>query len=360
MSEAQEPLVPADLDIERELEYSSAIDEAVGEALAQDDDVFVMGEDVELLRDGLKEEFPDRIRNTPISETAFIGGGTGAAYSGLRPIVELMFIDFFGVAMDQIYNQLAKITYYSDGNLSVPLVIRAAYGGGYRDAGQHQQCLYSIFGHVPGLKVAVPSTPYDAKGMMAAAIKADDPVIFFEHKLLSDAWLSLLGGDDRWPDGMHEQFDVPAAGNRGPVPDEKYEVPLGEADVKREGADVTIVTIGAMVHRAIETAETLADEANIDCEIVDLRSVVPLDEETVVESARKTGRVVVVDEDYERYGLTGEIASIVADRAFDALTAPVKRVGTDMVPIPFSPPLEDRVLPSTQDIRTAVEEISSE
>lgn len=158
---------------------------------------------------------------------------------------------------------------------------------------------------------------------------------------------------------MHEQFDVLAAGNQGPVPGEEYEVPLGEADIKREGDDMTIVAIGAMVHRAIETAETLADEANIDCEVVDLRSVVPLDEETVVESARKTGRVIVVGEDYERYGLTGEIASVVADRAFDALTAPVKRVGTDMVLIPFSPPLEDCVLPSAQDIRTAVKEISS-
>ena len=347
------------LEVEREVEYSSAIDEAVGAALARDEDVFVMGEDVELLRKELKEEFSDRIRNTPISETAFIGGGTGAAYSGLRPIVELMFIDFFGVAMDQIYNQMAKIPYYSDGNLSVPLVLRASYGGGYRDAGQHQQCLYSIFGHVPGLKVAVPSTPYDAKGMMTAAINSDDPVIYCEHKLLSDAWLSLLAGDERWDDGMHEQFKVPAAGNRGPVPEKEYEVPLGEADVKREGSDVTIVTIGTMVHRAIEAANDLSEDEGIECEVVDLRSVVPLDEDTVVDSARKTGRVVVVDEDYERYGMTGEIAGVVAGQAFDALEAPVKRVGTEMVPIPFSPPLEDHVLPSTQNIRTAVEEVTT-
>jgi pyruvate dehydrogenase E1 component beta subunit len=340
---------------EREVEYSAAIDEAVQHALGRDDDVFVIGEDVELLRQGLKEDFPDRIRNTPISETAFIGAGTGAAYSGLRPIVELMFIDFFGVAMDQIYNQLAKITYYSDANLQVPMVIRAAYGGGYRDAGQHQQCLYSIFGHVPGLKVAVPSTPYDAKGMMTAAINTDDPVLFFEHKLLSDAWLSLLGGDDRWPGGMHEQFDVPKAGNLGSVPEEEYEVPLGQANIKREGDDVTIVTLGAMVHQAIEAAEILSEEESVDCEVVDLRSVVPLDEETVIDSVRKTGRVVVVDEDYERYGLTGEIAAIVSDQAFDDLDAPVKRVATEMVPIPFGSPLEDHVLPSAQKIQTAVQ-----
>ncbi len=340
--------------VEREMEYSTAIDEAVRDALDQDDDVFVIGEDVELIRQGLKADFPDRIRNTPISETAFLGAGTGAAYSGMRPIVELMFIDFFGVAMDQFYNQMAKITYYADGSFTVPLVVRAAYGGGYRDAGQHQQCLYSIFGHVPGLKVAVPSTPYDAKGMMAAAIDADDPVIFCEHKRLSDFWLSLIAGDERWPDGMHETFDVPAAGNRGAVPEDPYEVPLGEADVKRTGEDVTIVTLGAMVHHAIDVAEALAVEEGIDCEVVDLRSLVPLDEETVVESARKTGRVVVVDEDYERYGVTGEIAAVVADRAFDALDGPVTRAATEMVPIPFSPPLEDRVLPGRQDIRRAV------
>lgn len=339
---------------EREVEYSAAIDEAVRSALTRDDDVFVIGEDVELVRQGLKEEFPERIRNTPISETAFIGMGTGAAYSGLRPIVELMFIDFFGVAMDQIYNQLAKITYYSDGAFTVPLVIRAAHGGGYRDAGQHQQCLYSLFGHVPGLKVAVPSTPYDGKGLMTAAINADDPVVFCEHKRLSDFWLSLIAGDDRWPDGMHEEFDVPDAGNRGAVPEEEYEVPFGSADIKRAGEDVTVVSIGAMVHRAIDAAETLAAEEGVECEVVDLRTVVPLDEETVVESARKTGRVVVVDEDYERYGLTGEVAAVVADRAFDVLDGPVKRVATEMAPIPFSPPLEDRIYPSVQDIQQAV------
>ena len=358
MSESRGSSAPQDLETERELEYSAAIDEALGEALAQDETVFTMGEDVELLHQDLKEEFPDRVLNTPISEAGFIGAGTGAAYSGMRPVVELQMIDFFGVAMSQIYNEMAKTTYYSDGNLNIPLVMRTACGGGYRDAGTQQQSLYSLFGHVPGLKVAVPSTPYDAKGMMKSAIDAADPVLFFEHKLLSDSWLSLLAGDERWPDGMHEQFDVPAAGNRGVVPEEEYNVPLGQASVKREGEDVTIVTIGVMVHRALETADTLAEETGIDCEVVDLRSVVPLDEETVISSARKTGRVVVIDEDYERYGLTGEIAAGVADEAFDALEAPIKRVGTEMVPIPFSPPLEDRALPSTRDIRNAIEEIT--
>lgn len=342
---------------EREVEYSSAIDEAVRSALSRDEDVFIIGEDVELIRQGLKEQFPKRVRNTPISETGFIGSGIGAAYSGMRPIVELMFIDFAGVAFDQFLNQMSKITYYSDGDLGLPLVVRAAQGGGYRDAGQHQQCLYSLFGHIPGLKVAVPSTPYDAKGMMTSSINSDDPVIYLEHKLLSDFWLSLLAGNDRWPEGMHEKFNVPEQGNRGPVPEEEYEIPLGDADIKREGEDVTIVSVGAMVHRAVSAAEALARDEGIDCEVVDLRSIVPLDGEAVVDSAEKTGRVIVVDEDYKRFGLTGEISAIVADKAFDSLKAPVKRVATEMVPIPFSPPLEDKVLPSEKEIIASVKDL---
>ncbi|MDI6602324.1 MAG: alpha-ketoacid dehydrogenase subunit beta [Thermoanaerobacteraceae bacterium] len=328
----------------RELTFAQAISEAQAQAMEDDEKVFLMGEDVGVYGGifgtdvGLYEKFgPERVIDTPISESAFIGAATGAAIDGLRPIVELMFVDFFGVAMDQIYNHMAKNTYMSGGNVHVPVVLRTAMGGGYGDAAQHSQILYSIFAHVPGLKVVVPSTPYDAKGLLLSAVKDDNPVMFFEHKLLC--------GLDWLPFGV-----------KGPVPEERYYLPIGKADIKREGKDVTIVTASLMVHRSLDAAKILEKEG-ISAEIVDLRSLVPLDKETILNSVKKTKRLLIVDEDYLSYGMSGEIAAIVAENALYYLDAPIKRLALPDVPIPFSKPMEDYVLPNSQKIAQAVREL---
>jgi pyruvate dehydrogenase E1 component beta subunit len=253
----------------------------------------------------------------------------------MRPIAELMFVDFFGVAMDQIYNQMAKNTYMSGGSVSVPMVLTAGVGGTYNDAAQHSQTLYGTFAHVPGMKVVVPSTAYEAKGLMHNAIRDDDPVAYMFHKrLMGIGWLPA-------PDGP-----------KTPVPEEDYTIPFGSADIKREGADATIVTLGLHVHRALDAAESLS-EAGIDAEVVDLRSLVPLDTDTIVESIEKTGNLVVVDEDYESYGVTGEIVASVADEALGALNS-VERVALPDVPIPYARPLENEVIPDADDIEAAV------
>jgi len=247
-----------------------------------------------------------------------------------------MFVDFFGVAMDQIYNQMAKNTYMSGGNVSVPMVLTAAVGGTYNDAAQHSQTLYGTFAHVPGMKVVVPSTAYEAKGLMHNAIRDDDPVAYMFHKrLMGIGWLPA-------PDGP-----------KTPVPEEDYTIPFGSADVKREGDDATVVTLGLHVHRALDAAEDLADDG-ISAEVVDLRSLVPLDTDTIVESVEKTGNLVVVDEDYRSYGVTGEIVASVADEALGALDS-VERVALPDVPIPYARPLENEVVPDADDIAAAVE-----
>jgi len=246
-----------------------------------------------------------------------------------------MFVDFFGVAMDQIYNQMAKNTYMSGANVSVPMVLTAAVGGTYNDAAQHSQTLYGTFAHVPGMKVVVPSTAYEAKGLMHNAIRDDDPVAYMFHKrLMGIGWLPA-------PDGP-----------KTPVPEEEYTIPFGSADVKREGADATIVTLGLHVHRALDAAESLAEDG-IDAEVVDLRSLVPLDTDTIVDSIEKTGTLVVVDEDYRSYGVTGEIVASVADEALGALES-VERVALPDVPIPYARPLENEVIPDAGDIEAAV------
>jgi pyruvate dehydrogenase E1 component beta subunit len=327
---------------ERELTMSRAMVEAIATEMREDEEVFVMGEDIADYggifdsTQGLLEEFGhDRIMDVPIAETGFIGAGVGAAQSGMRPIVELMFADFFGVCMDQIYNNMAKNTYMSGGSFSVPMVLMTAVGGTYNDAAQHSQTLYGTFAHLPGMKVVVPSTAYDAKGMMHNAIRDDDPVVFMFHKrLMGIGWMPA-------PDG-------PKTG----VPEDPYTIPFGEADVKREGSDATVVTLGLHVHRALEAAETLADDG-IDAEVIDLRTLKPLDADTVVESVRKTGRLVVVDEDYRSYGVTGEIVATVAEDALADLDA-VERVALPDVPIPYSRPLEDEVIPGVDDIADAV------
>lgn len=331
----------------RVLSYGEAINEAISQEMERDENVFIMGEDVQLLRLDLFGKFgEERVRNTPISESAFIGAATGAAYSGMRPIVELMMIDFSEVAMDQIFNEMAKITYLSAGQFKVPLVVRAPCGGGYGDGGQHSQTLWALFSHVPGLKVVIPSTPYDAKGLMIQAIRDDNPVVYFEHKLLADYWLYLLAGD-RWSD-INTEFNIPAAGASGEVPEEPYTIPFGKAEVRRKGKDLTIVSVGVMVHRALAVAEKLAEEG-MDLEVIDLRTLVPLDREAVINSVKKTHRLLVVDEDHKSYGLTGEIAATVAEVAAQHLDN-YKRVATADVSIPFSRVLEREVLPSEEKI----------
>ncbi|MFC6836691.1 alpha-ketoacid dehydrogenase subunit beta [Halomarina ordinaria] len=329
---------------ERELTMSRAMVEAVASEMRDGDEVFVMGEDVADYggifdsTQGLLAEFGrDRVMDVPISETAFIGAAVGAAQQGMRPIAELMFVDFFGVCMDQIYNQMAKNTYMSGGAVNVPMVLTTAVGGTYNDAAQHSQTLYGTFAHLPGMKVVVPSTAYDAKGLMHSAIRDDDPVVYMFHKrLMGLGWMPA-------PEGP-----------KTPVPEEAYTIPFGEADVKREGSDATVVTLGLHVHRALEAAETLAEEG-VEAEVVDLRTLVPMDTETVVESVRKTGRLVVVDEDYRSFGLTGEVVTRVAERALDDLEA-VRRLAVPDVPIPYARPLEEAVNPDTGAIAEAVRE----
>ncbi|WP_336363571.1 alpha-ketoacid dehydrogenase subunit beta [Halalkalicoccus salilacus] len=329
--------------VERELTMSRAMVEAIAEEMREDEEVFYMGEDVADYggifdsTEGLLDEFGyDRVMDVPISETAYLGAAVGAAQAGMRPIAELMFVDFFGVAMDQIYNQMAKNTYMSGGSVNVPMVLTAGVGGTYNDAGQHSQTLYGTFAHLPGMKVVVPSTAYDAKGLMHNAIRDDDPVVYLFHKrLMGIGWMPA-------PEGP-----------KTPVPEADYTIPFGSADVKREGSDVTVVTLGLHVHRALEAAESLVDD-DVDAEVVDLRTLVPLDTETVVDSVRKTGNLVVVDEDYRSFGVTGEIVASVADEALDDLSA-VERVALPDVPIPYARPMENEVIPDVRDIEDAVQ-----
>ena len=329
-------------EVTRELTMSRAMVEAIAGEMRADDEVFYMGEDVADYggifdsTEGLREEFGyDRVMDVPISETAYLGAAVGAAQEGMRPIAELMFVDFFGVAMDQIYNQMAKNTYMSGGNVSVPMVLTAAVGGTYNDAAQHSQTLYGTFAHMPGMKVVVPSTAYEAKGLMHNAIRDDDPVVYLFHKrLMGIGWLPA-------PDGP-----------KTPVPETDYTIPFGSADVKHAGEDVTIVTLGLHVHRALEAAESLAEDG-IGAEVIDLRSLVPLDTDTIVESVEKTGTLVVVDEDYRSYGVTGEIVASVADEAVGALDS-VERVALPDVPIPYARSLENEVVADAGDIEAAV------
>ena len=329
--------------VDRELTMSRAMVEAIADEMRANDDVFYMGEDVADYggifdsTEGLLDEFGyDHIMDVPISETAYLGAAVGAAQEGMRPVAELMFVDFFGVAMDQIYNQMAKNTYMSGGNVSVPMVLTAAVGGTYNDAAQHSQTLYGTFAHMPGMKVVVPSTAYEAKGLMHNAIRDDDPVVYMFHKrLMGIGWLPA-------PDGP-----------KTPVPETDYTIPFGSADVKREGEDATIVTLGLHVHQALDAAEELTGES-ISAEVVDLRSLVPLDTDTIIDSIAKTGNLVVVDEDYRSYGVTGEIVASVADEALGALDS-VERVALPDVPIPYSRSLENEVVPDTEDIVAATE-----
>ncbi len=327
---------------ERKLTTQKAIAEAIAIEMEADDSVFVMGEDVGAYggifgaTEGLLDRFgAERIIDTPISETGFIGAAVGAAINGMRPIAELMFVDFFGVCMDQIYNNMAKIHYFSGGNIKVPMVLTTAVGGGYSDAGQHSQTLWGVFAHLPGMKVVVPSNPYDAKGLMIAAIRDDNPVVYMFHKgVLGLGWMT----------------NNPRA--TGAVPEGPYEVPIGKAAVAREGADLTIATIGLSVHKALDAADEL-QQRGISAEILDLRSLVPLDREAIVASVEKTHRLLVVDEDYQSFGMSGEVITTAVEGAFDYLDAPPTRLATPDIPIPYSHPLETWALPSVERIAEA-------
>jgi acetoin:2,6-dichlorophenolindophenol oxidoreductase subunit beta len=314
----------------RELTMAEAVREALSEEMRRDPSVFIMGEDVAeagtpfKVLSGMVEEFgKSRVIDTPISEPGFTGIGVGAAMTGLRPVVDIMFGDFLTLVMDQLVNQAAKVHYMSGGAWKVPMVLRTTLGASRRSAAQHSQSLQAWLSHVPGLKVVLPSTPYDAKGLLKTAIRDDNPVIFFEDKMM---------------------FRL-----KGPVPVEDYTIPFGVADIKREGEDITIVATSSMVQVALGAAKLL-EEIGISAEVVDPRTTWPLDEKTLIESAKKTSRAIVVDEGYERYGVTAEIASVIATGAFYDLDAPVKRIGAMHVPIPFSPPLEDATIPTEKSV----------
>ncbi|MFN8457083.1 MAG: alpha-ketoacid dehydrogenase subunit beta [Anaerolineae bacterium] len=313
----------------RELTFGEAVKEAIAEEMRRDPRVFMIGEDIAeagttfKVLTGLVEEFgPQRIIDSPISEPGIAGLGVGAAMTGMRPIVDIMFGDFITLTMDQMVNQAAKIHYMSGGKLKVPMVLRTTMGAGRRSAAQHSQSLHAWLSHIPGLKVAIPATPYDAKGLMKTAIRDDNPVAIFEDKMMYRT-------------------------AKGPVPAEEYTLPFGVADIKRPGDDITIVATSSMIYVALEAADLLA-EIGLSAEVIDPRTTVPLDKATLIESAKKTSRAMVVDEGYHSYGVTAEIAAVIADGAFYYLDAPVKRLGAMDVPIPFSPVLEDITIPTAQ------------
>jgi pyruvate dehydrogenase E1 component beta subunit len=329
--------------------FSEAIDEALAHAMADDPRIIVFGEDVPLLRRNLLVRFgPNRVRGTPISESAFLGAGVAAAMAGLRPVVELYMVDFIGVAMDALLNHWAKLESFSGGKWSAPLVVRAPCGGGYGDAGQHEQSLWGWLAHIPGLAVVVPATPADAGGLMLGALSHDGPVVFLESKLLSKSWLEFLGSGGR----RTVEYDVPAEGARGPVPRKWEPVPLGQAVLRRAGEDVTLVSAGVGVHRALEAADALAEEG-ISAGVLDLRTISPLDKATLCEVVSQTGRLLVVDEDYESFGLSGEVAAVVLEAGI-----PVKyaRVCTQTT-IPYARHLEDQTLPNVARIRAGIDQL---
>jgi len=315
---------------EREITFAEAVREALAEEMRRDPNVFIMGEDVAeagtpfKVLSGLVEEFgTERVMDTPISEPGFTGMGVGAAMTGMRPVIDIMFGDFLTLTMDQIVNQAAKIHYMSGGKMKAPIVFRTTMGATRRSAAQHSQSLQAWVSHVPGLKVAIPSTPYDAKGLMKTAVRDDNPVVFIEDKMM---------------------FKL-----KGMVPDEEYTIPFGVADIKRQGEDITLVATSSMVQVALGAAEKLS-HIGISAEVIDPRTTTPLDKQTFIESAKKTSRAIVIDEGYEAYGVTAEIASVIADGAFYYLDAPVKRMGAMNVPIPFSPVLEDLTVPTEDTV----------
>ncbi len=314
----------------RILTYGDAIREALAEEMRRDERVFILGEDVAeagtpcKVLSGLVDEFgKERVMDTPISEAGITGLAVGAAMTGMRPVVDIMFGDFITLTMDQMVNQAAKVHYMSGGKLKVPMVMRTTLGATRRSAAQHSQSLHAWFSHIPGLKVVIPATPYDAKGLLKTAIRDDNPVAFFEDKMMYTL--------------------------KGPVPEGEYVIPLGVADIKRAGNDITLVATSSMVQVALSAAKLL-EGLGISAEVIDPRTTFPLDKQTLIDSAKKTSRALVIDEGYERYGVTAEIASVIAEGAFYYLDAPVKRMGAMDVPVPFSPPLEDATVPTDRAV----------
>ncbi len=327
--------------------FRQAINEALHEEMERDETVFVIGEDIAGGTGGDGEEDawggvmgvtkgllgrfgPNRVIDTPISEMSYIGAAVGAAATGMRPVAELMFCDFAGCCFDQLMNQAAKLRYMLGGQAKVPLVVRMQCGGGFNAAAQHSQTLHALFTHIPGLKVVMPSCPYDAKGLLIEAIRDDDPVMFMEHKFMYD--------------------------DKGEVPDESFTIPLGIANYTRDGADVTICALGRMVNLCNEAADLLADDG-VHCTVVDLRCTSPLDEESVIESVEETGRLVVVDEGYPRCGFAADVAALVAATAFSSLRAPIGLVTPPHTTIPFAPTLEEQYIPDVQRIKQAVMQV---
>ncbi|BFO04487.1 alpha-ketoacid dehydrogenase subunit beta [Pseudomonas guariconensis] len=330
----------------RKISYQQAINEALAQEMRRDSTVFIIGEDVAGgagapgeddawggvlgVTKGLYHQFPGRVLDAPLSEIGYVGAAVGAATQGLRPVCELMFVDFAGCCLDQILNQAAKFRYMFGGKAVTPLVMRTMYGAGLRAAAQHSQMLTSLWTHIPGLKVVCPSSPYDAKGLLIQAMRDNDPVIFCEHKLLY--------------------------GLQGEVPEEVYSIPFGEANFLRDGDDVTLVTYGRMVHVAMEAAANLARQG-IDCEVLDLRTTSPLDEDSILESVEKTGRLVVIDEANPRCSMATDISALVAQKAFGALKGPIEMVTAPHTPVPFSDALEDLYIPDATKIETAVRKV---
>jgi pyruvate dehydrogenase E1 component beta subunit len=326
-----------EVSVMREITYVEALNEALREELVRDERVFIAGEDVGLyggnlgVTKGLFREFGEkRVRDTPISEAAIVGLAVGAAATGLRPCVEIMYVDFVGCCMEQILNQMSKLRYMFGGKIKLPLVIRTQGGAGFSAAAHHSQSLEAFFTHIPGLKVVMPSTPYDAKGLLKTSIRDENPVIFIEHKFLTDF--------------------------RGPVPEDDYTLPLGEAEIKRPGKDATIVTWSYMVHVALRAADRLAGEGT-EIEVIDLKTLKPIDEKTILGSVEKTGKVVILHEACRTTGFGAEVAAIVGEKAFDYLDGPIKRVTAPDTPVPFSPVLEKFFMPDEENVIQAIHEI---
>ena len=325
---------------ERIITFSQAVNEALAQEMRREKTVFIIGEDVAeagtpfKVLAGLVEEFgTERVLDSPISESGFTGIGVGAAMTGMRPVVDIMFGDFMTITMDQIVNQAAKIHYMSGGKLKVPMVVRTNLGASRRSAAQHSQSLHVWLSHIPGLKVVLPSTPYDAKGLLKTAIRDENPVVIFEDKMMFQ--------------------------DKGNVPEDDYTIPFGVADIKKEGTDITLIGTSSMVQIALEAADILA-EKDISAEVIDPRTVMPLDKKTLIESAIKTSRVIVIDEGYDSYGVTAEIASVIAEGAFYHLEVPVKRIGAMDVPIPFSPVLEDLTVPNAEMVVEIAEKLCAD
>ena len=320
------------------MRFAEAIEDALALAMAEDQRIVVIGEDVEMIRLNLFTRFgKERVLAAPISEGAFVGAAVSAAMGGLRPVVEVMLVDFIGVAMDALLNHAAKVEAFSNGKWKVPLVLRAACGGGYGDGGQHEQSLWGWLAHIPGLSVVVPSVPADAGALMLSAILHDGPVVYLEHKLLADYWLDYLGAGGR----KTVTFDIPGSGASGPVPDRWEPLPLGKAAIRREGTDITLVSVGVGVHRALEASDVL-QQRSISAEVIDLRTVSPLDDEALFESVSKTSRLLVIDEDYQFFGLSGELAARVIEKGITIQFDRVCTTGT----IPYRRELEEQTLPN--------------